>query len=190
MRNDIYETIVSWRRHQTVDFTNPKRIIADFTEGKVFLEHVATGLQCRVSEEEARAASATSPITLLFVVYGDAMTPVNQLSGMAHSHSTLVRQPAVLPLCYPRRATRRAIPAMLPAVYSPAGYHGFHHQRATVSAYDTTGDTGEPPMYPPNASRYCARNNSNNIPNNISNNISPSVVLGLERLGCEGCGNG
>ena len=91
VRDDVYETLISWRKKRVVNFNDEKRIIADFEDGKVFLDHPETGLLCRVSEEEARAAAPDRPITILLIVYGDAFTPVNSLSGMAHAHSTLVR---------------------------------------------------------------------------------------------------
>ena len=61
-REQIYETLVSWR-------TKPKmngkyaEVIVDLTCGRVFLDDPVLGLQARVSEEEARAATLSHSST-------------------------------------------------------------------------------------------------------------------------------
>eukprot|EP00965_Chrysotila_dentata_P013121 432885-Pleurochrysis_carterae.AAC.1 len=60
-RDAVYETLVTWTARPPTP-SSPVRVIADVTDGRVFLDHPVFGLRARVSQEEAEKASATSPI--------------------------------------------------------------------------------------------------------------------------------
>lgn len=74
-REQVFETIVTWNTKPPDGRGvrgRPLPIIADITDGSVFLQHPIFGVQCRVEEEEARSASKTMPLKLAFLMYADA----------------------------------------------------------------------------------------------------------------------
>eukprot|EP00965_Chrysotila_dentata_P240870 6203957-Pleurochrysis_carterae.AAC.1 len=72
-REQIYETLVSWTA-KPKPTSEPFRVVADITDGRIFLEHPVFGLQARMTEEEAKEASSTSPLKIGIMLYADAFT--------------------------------------------------------------------------------------------------------------------
>ena len=66
-REQIFETLVSWRVKPDMKGKYCK-VIADMTDGRVFLDHPVLGLQARVSMEEARRASPTAPLQIAILL--------------------------------------------------------------------------------------------------------------------------
>eukprot|EP00965_Chrysotila_dentata_P025978 861726-Pleurochrysis_carterae.AAC.1 len=107
-RAQIYETVVSWSAAPSPS-PQSTQIVADITDGRVFLEHPVFGLRARVTEQEARDASESAPLRIAIMLYSDAFTPVNALHGQAHSHSILAVMYCILNL---RPSMRMCIPAI------------------------------------------------------------------------------
>ena len=83
----ILDTITSWRIMPDDIVSegigkNCRRVVADITDAAVFNEDPVFGLMARVSEEEARRTSATSPLRMAFMLYWDGC----QVSAANHSH--------------------------------------------------------------------------------------------------------
>lgn len=73
-RRDIYDTLKSWRTRSTHTLDDPARIIADITDGAVFLKHPIFGEHTRVSPEEAERTAPQAPLRFAILLYGDGYT--------------------------------------------------------------------------------------------------------------------
>ena len=107
-REQIYETLVTWRTKPAMNGKYSK-VILDMTDGRVFLDDPVLGLQARVSEAEARAASATAPLQIAVLLWADGFNPVHMLTGHYHSHGTIVVMYAIINLSPSIRASIPAI---------------------------------------------------------------------------------
>eukprot|EP00965_Chrysotila_dentata_P060465 2004104-Pleurochrysis_carterae.AAC.1 len=67
-REAIYDTVVSWSAKPSTR-SEPMRIVADVTDGRVFADHPVFGLRARVSREEAEKASATASLKIAIMLY-------------------------------------------------------------------------------------------------------------------------
>ena len=63
-RQQIYETLISWRVPNQHTRDDPKRLIVDIPDGDVFRDHAIFGDATRVSEGEAKRTRSTAPMRI------------------------------------------------------------------------------------------------------------------------------
>ena len=88
-REQFFATATEWPKRKPFDPNDPKRVIVDITDGRVFDENPAFARELGLTEKEIRECSPQKPIRVALIVYADAFTPIHSLSGVAPSHSLL-----------------------------------------------------------------------------------------------------
>lgn len=73
-REQIFETLVSWRTKPPHTKDDPMRIIVDIPDGLVFRNHAIFGDQNRVSPEQALREKPNAPLRFAILLYADAFT--------------------------------------------------------------------------------------------------------------------
>ena len=72
-RAEVFSTVMEWAVHPPSQ-DESRRVIADITDGSVFLDHPVLGTKCRVPREQAEKCSDTLPIRIAILLYWDGFT--------------------------------------------------------------------------------------------------------------------
>ena len=73
-RQQVYETLISWRVPNQHTRDDPKRLIVDIPDGDVFRDHPIFGDATRVSELEAQRTRSSAPMRIAILLWADGFT--------------------------------------------------------------------------------------------------------------------